>query len=130
MGHVDALEIHRANKFQWNPRQFYYGLMATLIYAVHTALLSLEENLMDINLLAYIPDWFQTEMAELRSMIAGEVTYSQLQPRTKLVILFSVFEERFQRDSSDKAWENFRFVTQQPDEALEEWGMWITRLQK
>ena len=25
MGHVDALEIHRANKFQWSPRQFYYG---------------------------------------------------------------------------------------------------------
>ena len=130
MGHVDALEIHRANKFQWNPRQFYYGLMATLIYAAHQALLSLEEDLMDIDLLAYIPGWFQTEMVELRSIIDGELTYAQLQPRTKLAILFSVFEDRFQRDSADKAWENFRFATQHMDEAIEEWGMRITRLKR
>ena len=69
MGHVDALEIHRANKFRWTARQFYYGLRLTLQSVALTTANSLEEELVEINLLVYLPDWFQAEMTELRSMI-------------------------------------------------------------
>ena len=131
MGHVDALEIHRANKFKWTPRQFYYGLLQTLRDVALTTANSLEEELVEINLLVYMPDWFQqAEMTELRSVIAGETTYPQLQPRTKLAIMFAFFEDKFQRDSADQAMTNFRFATQFDKESIEEWGMRITRLQK
>ena len=130
MGHVDALEIHRANKFQWTPRQFYYGLLQTLRAVALMTANSLEEELVEIDLLVYMPGWFQAEMTELRSIISGETTYPQLEPRTKLAILFSYFEDRFQRDSADQAITNFRFATQFAQESIEEWGMRITRLQK
>ena len=123
MGHVDALEIHRANKFKWTPRQFYYGLLQTLRDVALTTANSLEEELVEINLLVYMPDWFQAEMTELRSVIAGETTYPQLQPRTKLTIMFAFFEDKFQRDSADQAMTNFRFATQFDKETIEEWGM-------
>ena len=90
----------------------------------------MEENLVEMDLLAYIPGWFQAEMRELRNMIEGELTYPQLQPRTKLAILFTFFEDKFQRDSSDKALENFRFATQASDKTIEQWGMQITRLKR
>ena len=94
MGHVDALEIHRANKFQWTARQYYYGLLQTLRAVALLTANSLEEELIEIDLLAYMPGWFQAEMNELRSVISGETTYPQLEPRTKLSILFSFFEDK------------------------------------
>ena len=130
MGHVDALEIHRANKFQWTARQYYYGLLQTLRAVALLTANSLEEELIEIDLLAYMPGWFQAEMNELRSVISGETTYPQLEPRTKLAILFSFFEDKFQRDSADQAMTNFRFASQYDQESIEEWGMRITRLQK
>ena len=122
MGHVDALEIHRANKFRWTARQFYYGLRLTLQSVALTTANSLEEELVEINLLVYLPDWFQAEMTELRSMIAGKTSFPQLQPRTKLAIMFAFFEDKFQRDSAEQALTNFRFATQVATENIEEWG--------
>ena len=54
MGHVDALEIHRANKFQWTARQCYYGLLQTLRAVALLTANSLEEELIEIDLLTCI----------------------------------------------------------------------------
>ena len=47
MGHVDALEIHRVNKFQWTARQYYYGLLQTLRAVALLTANSLEEELVE-----------------------------------------------------------------------------------
>ena len=71
IAHVDALEIHRANKHQWTARQFYYGLQHTLTGKARLAIQALEEELDCPTLYAILPDWFEAEMEELRAMIAN-----------------------------------------------------------
>ena len=97
MAHLDMLEIHRANKYQWTARQFYYGLQHTLLGRAKESILALEEELESPVLYSTLPDWFEADMEELRAMIAKRVTFPQLEPRTKIAILIVWFQDKFQR---------------------------------
>ena len=60
-----------------------------------------------------LSSWLISEWDDrLHSVIAGDTTYSQLEPRTKLMVLFLFFENKFQHDSVNMALTNFRFTTQ------------------
>ena len=59
-------------------------------------------------------------MEELRTMIVNNISFPQLEPRTKVTIVIAVFQDKFQRDSADSAWDDFRFAAQEPDESIEE----------
>ena len=48
---------------------------------------SLEEDLIEIDLLTYMSGWVQVEMNELRSIISGETTYPQSDKVGDLVFL-------------------------------------------
>ena len=122
IAHVDALETHRANKFQWTARQFYYGLLHTLLGRAERTATAMEEDVEEVNLLDVLPDWFECEMLELRLMVAGKLRFSQLKPRTKVAVLITYFEEKFQRDTADLAEERFRFAVQGEKETIESWG--------
>ena len=128
IAHLDALEIHRANKYQWSARQFYYGLQHTLVGRAKATLQSLEEELECPVLYTTLPDWFEADMEELRAMISKKITYPQLEPRTKIAILVTWFQEKFHQDSADTAWDDFRFASQEPSETVEDWGTRIKRL--
>ena len=56
------------------------------------------------------------------------VGFSQLSARTKEAIIISLFHEKYQRITPDRAMEDFKFATQQADESFEEWGVRIERL--
>lgn len=128
ISHIDMLEIHRANKHQWSARQFYYGLQHTLAGRAKKTIEALEEELECPTLYSIIPDWFETEMEELRAMIANKITYPQLEPRTKIAVVIAYFQEKFQEDTADSAWDDFRFAAQEAGESIEEWGTRIKRL--
>ena len=130
IAHVDALETHRANKFMWTARQFYYGLLHTLRAKALKTANAMEEDLEEFVLLDFIPDWFECEMRELRQMVSGKLKFAQLKPRTKVAILITYFEEQFQRDTADLAEERFKFATQMDRESIESWGRrlnWLKR---
>ena len=128
VAHLDMLEIHRANKYQWTARQFYYALQHTLLGKAKETVQALEEELECPVLYSTLPDWFEADMEELRAMIAKRVTYPQLEPRTKLAVLIVWFQRKFQQDTADTAWDNFRFAAQEPNETIEDWGTRIKRL--
>ena len=130
IAHVDALETHRANKFQWTARQFYYGLLHTLVGRAERTATAMEDDIEEVNLLDSLPDWFECEMLELRQMVAGKLKFAQLKPRTKVAVLISHFEEKFQKDTADLAEERFRFALQGERETIESWGQrlnWLRR---
>ena len=56
IAHVDALETHRANKFVWTARQFYYGLLQTLHGKALKTAHAMEEDIEELNLLDLLPD--------------------------------------------------------------------------
>ena len=130
VGHLDALDTHRANKFQWSARSFYYGLLHTLSGDALDTTTSMEEDTEEFDMLEMLPDWFECEMAELRSMVSGRVVFAQLHPRTKCDILIMYIEDKFQSDSADSADLKFRFANQKPHERIEQWGRRLTRLRR
>ena len=75
IGHVDMLEIMRANKHQWTAREYYYGLQHTLAGKTWSTVFNLEQGLECSELTMYLPDWFECDMQELRQMIAGRCGY-------------------------------------------------------
>ena len=99
IGHVDTLEIHRANKHQWTARQFYYGLQQTVAGKAMETMQALKEELDCPVLYSILPDWFEAEMEELRAMISNKITFPQLQSRTKVAIVIVWFQEKFQQDA-------------------------------
>ena len=44
IGHVDALETHRALKYSWTAKQFYYGLLHTLTDEAHKTAAAMEDD--------------------------------------------------------------------------------------
>ena len=56
IGHLDLLEIVRANKHQWTAREFYYGLMHTLSGRALATVENLEQGLECPELTAFLPD--------------------------------------------------------------------------
>ena len=61
-------------------------------------------------------------------MIANKVSFPQLQPRTKVAVVIAWFQEKFQQDTADGVWHDFRFTTQESGETVEDWGTRIKRL--
>ena len=130
IGHVDMLEIMRANKHQWTAREYYYGLQHTLAGRARVTVSNLEQGLECPELTMFLPDWFECDMQELRQIIAGRCTFPELAPRTKVAILIAYFQDRFQMSSAVRAMENFKYATQASDEAVEDWGIRIGRLKR
>ena len=126
--HLDKLEVQMANKHLWTAREYYYALQLTLVGRARATIMALEEGTETPDLPQLLPDWFDCPMTEIRQMIKGTVTFSQLSPRTKVAILISLFHERYQRITPDRAMEDFKFATQRSDQSLEEWGVEIERL--
>ena len=73
--HLDCLEIQVANKHQWNARQFYYALQHTLTGQALKTLTCLEDETECPDLSSLLPDWFETEMQELRQMFVGKLGF-------------------------------------------------------
>ena len=67
--HLDSLEIHRANKFQWSAREFYYALQHTLGGIAKETLGHLERDVETFDFRMYLPNWFQTEGIENRELM-------------------------------------------------------------
>ena len=130
VGHLDLLEIHQTNRHQWSAREFYHGLQLTLAGRSKATALTLEEGLEEVDLARSLPDWFQCEVKELGSMVDGRMTFAQLEPRTKVVILISHFHAKFQRLTPDQVQEDFGFDTQEHNESLEDWDTRISRLSR
>ena len=130
IGHLDMLEIFRANKHQWTAREFYYGLSHTLSGKALATLQNLEQGLECPELTMFLPNWFECDMQELRLMIAGGLKFPELEPRTKVAIVIAYFQDRFQMTSVTRAMENFKYATQAKDESIEEWGIRIGRLKR
>ena len=128
MDHLDKLEVQMANKHLWTAREYYYALQLTLTGKARATIMALEEGTETPDLPQLLPDWFECPMTEIRQMIKGTVGFSQLAPRTKVSILISLFHERYQRITPDRAMEDFKFATQKSDQSLEEWGVEIERL--
>ena len=128
ISHVDALEIHRANKHQWTARQYYYGLQHTLAGKAKATIQALEEELDCPTLYSILPDWFEPDMEELRAMISNKISFPQLEPRTKVAVVIAWFQEKFQQDTAEGVWDEFRFATQEPGETIEDWGTRVKRL--
>ena len=126
--HLDKLEVQMANKHLWSAREYYYALQLTLVGKARATLMALEEGTETPDLPQLLPDWFDCPMTEIRQMIKGTVSFSQLAPNTKVAILISLFHERYQRITPDRAMEDFKFSTQRSDQSLEEWGVEIERL--
>ena len=114
VGHIDSFDTHRANKFLWSARSFYYGLLHTLAGEALETATAMEEDNEEFELTEMLSDWFECEMAELRSMISGKLKYPQLHPRTKCAVLITYFEDKFQADTADSAELKFRFANQRP----------------
>ena len=93
--HLDMLEIMRVNKHQWTAREFYYGLQHTLAGKVRSTVSNLEQSLECPELTMFLPDWFECDMQELREMIAGRCGFPELEPRTKVAVLITYFQDRF-----------------------------------
>ena len=130
IGHLDLLEIHRANKHQWTAREFYYGLQHTLAGKALTTVQHLEQGLECPDLTAFLPNWFECDMQELRLMVAGKISFPELEPRSKVAIIISYFQNRFQQTSAKRAMEDFQYATQAEEESIEEWGIRIGRLKR
>ena len=130
IGHLDMLEIMRANKHQWTAREFYYGLQHTLAGKARSTVSNLEQSLECPELTMFLPDWFECDMQELREMIAGRCGFPELEPRTKVAVLIAYFQDRFQMCSAERAIENFKYSTQASEESVEDWGIRIGRLKR
>ena len=126
--HLDKLEVKMAHKHVWTAREFYYALQLTLVGKARATIEALEEGTETPDLPQLLPDWFECPMTELRKMIRGTIAFSQLSARTKVAIIISLFHEKYQRITPDRAMEEFKFATQKPDESIEEWGIQIERL--
>ena len=121
--HLDSLELDRAKKHNWTPKEFYYGLRLTLQGRALNAIRNLEKDLDRPDFSSLIPDWFEPAAAEWRELCHGKAMYSTLSERTKIAILIVYFHLRFQRTSGDSAYSDFIYSAQATNEALEEWGI-------
>ena len=103
IGHVDALETHRALKYSWTAKQFYYGLLHTLTDEAQKTAAAMEDDTEEMEMHRLLPDWFKPDMGEYRKMACGKVKYAELEPRSKVAIMLSYFEQLFQRDTAELA---------------------------
>ena len=82
--HLDSLELDRAKKHNWTPKEFYYGLRLTLQGRDLNAIRNVEKDLDRPDFSSLIPDWFEPSAAEWRELCQGNSMYSTLSERTKI----------------------------------------------
>ena len=128
IAHVNLLEQERAVLYQWTARQFYYALRITLTGEAREAVDALESNHEFLDWIRLIPKWHQASHEEYTKMRNPAATFSTFQYNTQVALVISIFFNRFQAISPDKAFWQFKCAVQERDEKLETWARRLHRL--
>ena len=76
--HLDSLELDRAKKHNWTPKEFYYGLRLTLQGRALHAIRNLEKDLDRPDFSSLIPEWYEPAAAEWRKLCLGQAMWKGL----------------------------------------------------
>ena len=74
--HVDRLETELARFYSWTPREFYFGLRATLTGKALATLRSMEEDMELSSFADLIPVWFEPTGEDWRKIYDGTAVFS------------------------------------------------------